>query len=95
MAQKIIDGAELFTQACRKHDEIIGLDDLAELVDKAPTIEAIPVEWIKKKLNKLKDDIKWSWYYGNAALKEMEWAETWVQVVLLEEWEKENGKENN
>lgn len=60
------------------------------LIDSQQTVEAIPIEWIKKKLDKLKDDIKWAWYYGNTMLEKMEWTETWIQVVLLEEWEKEN-----
>lgn len=92
---KLIDSDALFKEACRSHDEFIGLDELAELIDKMPAIDSIPVEWIKKKLDRLKDDIKWAWYYGNTALANMEWAETWVEMVLLEEWRKENERENN
>lgn len=49
---RLIDGDELFIQVCRTHDEFIGLDELAELMDKMPTIDAEPVRygrWIEDK----------------------------------------------
>lgn len=81
MIKRIIDGAELFTQACRTHDEFIGLDDLAELLDKMPTVEAIPVEWLEQLL----DDAELSGQpYTINILKR-----------ILSRWEEENGTENN
>ena len=95
MKQRLIDAEEVKQYALTEGfycDTDADKEATAEKIDQLfPTVEAIPIEWIKKKLDKLKDDIKWAWYYGNVALKEMEWAETWVQIVLLEEWEKENG----
>lgn len=45
---KLIDGSEFFIQACRTFDEVIGLDEVAELLDKMPTVEAIPIEWLEE-----------------------------------------------
>lgn len=50
---------------------------------------AIPIEYIEKKLSKLEYDISWGWYYG-ASTNNMEYTRNWVRIILLEEWEKEN-----
>lgn len=56
---------------------------------------AIPEEFVKKKLARLEDDIKWRWYYGNVALDKMEYTRLWIEQVLLEEWEKEKENEKD
>lgn len=56
-----------------------------------PTVKAIPIETIKKEIERLKEDIKWAWYYGNTALDKMEYLERWLEIKL-EDWEKENGE---
>lgn len=40
---RLMDGAKFFIQVCRTHDKFIGLDELAELMDKMPTVDAAPV----------------------------------------------------
>ena len=44
---RLMDGAKFFIQVCRTHDKFIGLDELAELMDKTPTVEAIPIDWLR------------------------------------------------
>lgn len=62
----------------------------AELFTKLfKTEKAIPIETIKKEIERLKEDIKWAWYYGNTALDKMEYLELWLEIKL-ENWEKEN-----
>ena len=39
----MFDGADLFKHGGRSHDEFIGLDELAELLDKMPTVDAVEV----------------------------------------------------
>lgn len=60
-----------------------------EQVENAPTVEAIPIELIKKEMAKLDNDIKWAWYYGNVALDKREYLKTWL-TIKIEDWEKEN-----
>ena len=73
---RLMDGAKFFIQVCRTHDKFIGLDELAELMDKTPTVEAIPIEWIKK--------------YGEENDEIVEMALHDVLYWLIEDWEKEN-----
>ena len=87
MTQRIIDGEELFAQVCRTYDEFIGLDDLAELMDKMPTVEAIPIEWIK-------DWRKEKWFDRRLSMEER-MVRAMVARMILEDWEDENGTENN
>ena len=60
-----------------------------EEIDDEPTVKAIPIETIKKEIERLKEDIKWAWYYGNTALDKMEYLKMWLEIKL-EDWEKEN-----
>ena len=55
-----------------------------------PTVKAIPIETIKKEIERLKEDIKWAWYYGNTALDKMEYLKMWLEIKL-EDWEAECG----
>lgn len=66
-------------------------NDAVSLLGSAQTVEAIPIELIKKEMKRLDEDIKWAWYYGNVALDKMEYLKTWL-TIKLEDWEKENGK---
>lgn len=86
---RLIDADKL-----RCEDMVDGMLDVFDILE-APTVEAIPIEWIKKKLDRLKEDIKWAWYYGNTAVEKMEWTKTWIELVLLEEWRKENEGQNH
>ena len=45
-------------------------------IEKAPTVEAIPIEWLQKKYDKWKDRDMLGWSY---CIK-----------LLIEDWEKEN-----
>ena len=63
------------------------------VIENAPTVKAIPIETIKKEIERLKEDIKWAWYYGNTALEKMEYLERWLEIKL-EDWEKENEQTN-
>lgn len=65
-----------------KNDIIMNLSNI-------PTVKAIPTETIKKEIERLKEDIKWAWYYGNTALDKMEYLKMWLEIKL-EDWEKEN-----
>ena len=60
-----------------------------EEIDDAPTVKAIPIETIKKEIERLKEDIKWAWYYGNTALDKMEYLKMWLEIKL-EDWEAEH-----
>ena len=40
---RLIDVDELWKNAISNYDECIGLDELLELIDKLPTIDAVPV----------------------------------------------------
>lgn len=53
-------------------------------------VKAIPIETIKKEIERLKEDIKWAWYYGNTALDKMEYLKMWLEIKL-EDWEAERG----
>jgi hypothetical protein len=63
---------------------------IEQIIEEQPTVEAIPIELIKKEMKQLDEDIKWAWYYGNVALDKMEYLKTWL-TIKLEDWEKENG----
>lgn len=52
-------------------------------------VKAIPIETIKKEIERLKEDIKWAWYYGNTVLDKMEYLKMWLEIKL-KDWEKEN-----
>lgn len=64
-------------------------NDIIMNLHSIPTVQAIPIELIKKEMKRLDEDIKWAWYYGNVALDKMEYLKTWL-TIKLEEWEKEN-----
>ena len=59
-------------------------------IENQPTVKAIPIETIKKEIERLKEDIKWAWYYGNTALDKMEYLKMWLEIKL-EDWEAERG----
>lgn len=59
-------------------------------IDEAEEVDAIPIETIKKEIERLKEDIKWAWYYGNTALDKMEYLKMWLEIKL-EDWEAERG----
>ena len=61
-----------------------------ESIEMQPTVKAIPIETIKKEIERLKEDIKWAWYYGNTALDKMEYLKMWLEIKL-EDWEAERG----
>lgn len=79
---RLMDGAKLFIQVCRTHDKFIGLDELAELMDKTPTVEAIPIEWIKQYCgNKtIEDTMDCYWHFFEEDVLQM-----------IDDWGKENG----
>lgn len=96
---RLID-ADKLVEICRKGWKLFGRDDekLKHWVDEndireQPTVKAIPIETIKKEIERLKEDIKWAWYYGNTALEKMEYLERWLEIKL-EDWEKENEQTN-
>ena len=64
--------------------------DCESAVEEQPTVKAIPIETIKKEIERLKEDIKWAWYYGNTALDKMEYLKMWLEIKL-EDWEAECG----
>ena len=47
-------------------------------IDEAPTVEAIPIEWIEKWVEKYNKDLD-PWFQGRTAVDDM-----------LDDWEKEN-----
>ena len=63
--------------------------NLKDEIEKAPTVDAIPIELIEKEMKRLDEDIKWAWYYGNVALDKMEYLKMWL-TIKLEDWRKEN-----
>lgn len=77
---RLIDGVKLFIAACRTHDEFIGLDELSELIDKMPTAEAIPMEWITQWL--LKNCYDENGHYNGEGYDTV--------GDMLEDWRKEN-----
>ena len=79
---KLINGSEFFIQACRTFDEVIGLDEVAELLDKMPTVETIPIEWIKHWCIK-----NYPTYPRIVTEELLKKTETWR---MIEDWEKEN-----
>lgn len=66
-------------------------NDAVSLLGSAPTVKAIPIEWIEKEMKRLDEDIKWAWYYGNVALDKMDYLKMWL-TLKLEDWEKENDR---
>ncbi len=66
-----------------------GTKAIEYVIDNSPTVEAIPIETIKKEIERIKEDIKWAWYYGNTALDKMEYLRVWLEIKL-EDWEEEN-----
>lgn len=73
---RLMDGAKFFIQVCRTHDKFIGLDELAELMDKTPTVEAIPVEWLRKYVDEHDEIVEEGLY--------------WIVEGIIEDWEEEN-----
>lgn len=51
--------------------------------DETPTVEAIPIEWIKKQIEEWKN-------WGPEGLSDDEWEYGTCLETLLENWEKEN-----
>ena len=81
----------LILQESQKH---IGFEwlykSVYDRVSKCAEVKAIPIETIKKEIERLKEDIKWAWYYGNTALDKMEYLKMWLEIKL-EDWEAESG----
>lgn len=91
---KIIDSDEFFIQVCRTHDEFIDLGELAELLDKAPTVEAISVEWLKEKAQEFAERY-WDKKDDHKKLI-LPMADCPVVIEqMIKEWKVENGTENN
>lgn len=61
-----------------------------EIRNEKREVEAIPVKWVEKEMERLNEDIKWAWYYGNTALDKMEYLKMWL-TIKMEEWRKDNG----
>lgn len=59
----------------------------AERINEAPTIEAIPIEW-------LKDWRKEKWFDRRLSMEER-MVRAMVARMIVEDWEDENGRENN
>ena len=53
----------------------------ASAIDNAPTVEAIPIEWLKKKCNEA----------DNIGMGIDDWSVKDCYELVLEDWEKENG----
>lgn len=88
----ISDMFDLYIEQKWKPSDIhFSLLDVRNNIDfKGYEVKAIPIETIKKEIERLKEDIKWAWYYGNTALDKMEYLKMWLEIKL-EDWEKENG----
>lgn len=80
MKQRLINANDLIDDI-RKNSESYFADDFAhEWVDKQPTIEAIPVEWIEKQSNRIKmcAETVYDITYAKQLLK------------LIKQWRREN-----
>lgn len=98
MKQRLID-ANIFLQQIKadiaEMEEIhfiMAAQAFTHDIQKQPTVDAIPIEYIKKKLKKLDSDINYAGYVGDEMLNQLIYAKAWVEEVLLKGWEKENGK---
>ena len=76
---RLIDADKLMESLDPKESVWVGLV-LSELIANAPTVKAIPVEWLQKKLDKWKDRDLLGW---SLCVK-----------LLIEDWEKENANNN-
>ena len=56
-----------------------GIEDCIEDLEKMPSVEAIPIEWLQKKLDKWKD-------------RDLLGLSLYVKL-LIEDWEKENARD--
>lgn len=61
-----------------------GVDYVLKIIDELPTIDAIPIEWIKKKL------LSCQYEYENDYDKGFDKGWNCVIKTLLKDWEKEN-----
>lgn len=71
ISEKFADGA------------ISGIDAAMFEVDAAPTVDAIPVEWLREKIKEHTDGEGWQDYLANAF------------GLCTEEWQKEHGEKEN
>lgn len=46
---------EAFGATCKSQDYMDGVKDALEYIDNLPTVDAIPIEFIKKKINKIRE----------------------------------------
>ena len=66
-----------------------GIVDIFDVLE-APTVEAIPVEWVEKRIKRLNKDMRENKRHGNGQIiKWQEWELNGLKD-MLEDWRKEN-----
>lgn len=89
---------EMFSELSIKHIPVIedrideyswytGYVECLKVIDNTPTIDAIPIDWIKMWLEKTKILTEKSYYYYDVSVYDT--IETCV-CIMLEDWRKEN-----
>lgn len=81
---RIIDADALPNELFKKHvhdgeklEPMLYFEDAVKVVENAPTIDAIPVEWLREKIKEHTDEEGWQDYLANSF------------GLCIEEWQKE------